>query len=158
MLPNTILTFNIQVLWSVFLSANYRYIVNTLICLPKNKINDIFDKFNSIHPNLVFTKENSINDSINFLDLNIKVENNKIVTNWYRKPILYGGYLNFYSNHNLANKIGIIYSLTDRAILLSHEKYHYENLNLVKGTVPSRDWKKAFFPDFFFSQKETSET
>ena len=40
--------------------------------------------------------------------------------------------MNFYSNHSLSNKIGIIYSLTDRAILLSHEKYHNEKLNLVK--------------------------
>ena len=118
-----------------YIKFYYRYIDDTLICLPKNKINDIFDKFNNIHPNLVFTKENSINDSINFLDLNIKVENNKIVTNWYRKPIWSGRYLNFYSNHSLSNKIGIIYSLTDRAILLSHEKYHNENLILVKNTL-----------------------
>ena len=41
----------------------------------------------------------------------------------------------FYSNHSLSNKIGIIYSLTDRAILLSHEKYGSENLNLVKETL-----------------------
>ena len=43
--------------------------------------------------------------------------------------------MNIYSNHSLANKIGIIYSLTDRAILLSHENYHYENLNVVKETL-----------------------
>ena len=43
--------------------------------------------------------------------------------------------MNFYSNHSLSNKIGIIYSLIDRAILLSHKKYHSENLNLVKETL-----------------------
>ena len=75
-----------------YIKFYYRYIDDTLICLPKNKINDIFDKFNSIHPNLVITKENSINDSINFLDLNIRVENNKIVTNWNRKPIWSGSW------------------------------------------------------------------
>ena len=63
-----------------YIKFYYRYMDDTLICLPKNKINDIFDKFNKIHPNLVFAKGNSINDSINFLDLNIKVENNKIGT------------------------------------------------------------------------------
>ena len=47
-------------------------------------MNHIIDKFNKIHPKLVFTMEKSINDSINFIDLNIKVENNKIITNWYR--------------------------------------------------------------------------
>ena len=43
--------------------------------------------------------------------------------------------MHFYFNHSLSNKIGIIYSLTDRAILLSHEKYHSENLNLVKENL-----------------------
>ena len=43
--------------------------------------------------------------------------------------------MNFYSNHSLSNKIGIIYSLIDRAILLSHDKFHSENLNLVKETL-----------------------
>ena len=55
-----------------------------------------------------------------------------MITNWYRKDVWSGHYLNFYSNHSLSNKIGIIYSLTDRAILLSHDKFHSENLNLVK--------------------------
>ena len=43
--------------------------------------------------------------------------------------------MNFHSNHSLANKIVLINSLTDRAILLVQEKYHYENLNLVKQTL-----------------------
>ena len=43
-----------------------------MICLPKNKINDNLHRFNNIHPNLVFTKEISINNSINFLDINLK--------------------------------------------------------------------------------------
>ena len=118
-----------------YIKFYYRYIDDTLICLPKNKINDILNKFNNIHPKLVVTIEKSINDSIKFLDMNIKIENNKIITNRYRKPIWSGCFLNFYSNHSLSNKIGIIYSLTDKAILLLHEKYHNENLNLVKRTL-----------------------
>ena len=119
-----------------YIKFYYRYIDDTSICLPKNKINDILSKFNKIHSELIFTLEKSVNDSINFLDLNIKVENNKIITSWYRKDVWSGRYLNFYSNHSLSNKIGIIYSLTDRAILLSHDKLHSENLlNLVKETL-----------------------
>ena len=85
----------------------YRYIDDTLICLPKNKINDVLNKLNKIHQKFIFTLEKSVNDSINFLDLNIKVENNKIITNWYRKNVWSGRYLNSYSNHSLSNKIGI---------------------------------------------------
>ena len=116
-----------------YIKFYYRCIDDTLSSLPKNKINGVLNKFNNIHPKLIFTLEKS--DSINFLDFNIKVENNKIITNWYRKDVWSGRYLNFYSNHSLSNKIGIIYSLTDRAILLSHDKFHFENLNLVKETL-----------------------
>ena len=48
--------------------------------------------------------------------------------------------MNFYSNHSLSNKIGIIYSLTDRAILLSHDKFHSENSNLVKETLIKNEY------------------
>ena len=70
-----------------YIKIYYRYIDDTLICLPKNKINDILDKFNKIHPKLIFRLEESINDSIQFLDLNIKVKNNKIIITWYRKSV-----------------------------------------------------------------------
>ena len=72
---------------------------------------------------------------INFLDLNIQIINNKIYTNWYRKPIWSGGYINFFSNHILFHKIVIIYSLTDRAILLSNKCFHIDNLNCVRSTL-----------------------
>ena len=42
--------------------------------------------------------------------------------------------MNFYSNHSLSNKTGIIYSLTDRVISLSNKKYRNENLKLAKET------------------------
>jgi len=42
-----------------------------------------------------------------------------------------GKYLSFYSSHSWCHKIGIIYSLIDRAFLLSHPKFHQKNLELV---------------------------
>ena len=107
----------------------------TLICLPKSKINDIVNGLNNIHPKLLFTLEKSLDDSINFLDLNIKIDNDEIITNGYRKLVCSGRFLNFYSNHSFSNRIGVIYSSIDRAILLSHERYHDENLKLVEETL-----------------------
>ena len=43
--------------------------------------------------------------------------------------------INFFSNHCLSYKIGIIYSLTDRAILLSDKEYRINNLNCVRSTL-----------------------
>ena len=42
--------------------------------------------------------------------------------------------MNFHSNRSLSNKNSIILPFTDRAVLLSHEKYQSENLNSVKKT------------------------
>ena len=96
----------------------YRYVDDILICLPENKVEDILCRFNSIDKKLKFTIEKFVNNNINFLDVNIQIINNKIKTNWYRKPIWCGRYIKFFSNHCLSHKIGMIYSLTDRGILL----------------------------------------
>ena len=68
-----------------------------------------------IDEKLKYALEKSVNNNINFLDLNIQIINNEIKNNWYRKPMWFGRYINFFSNHCLSHKIGIIYSLTDRA-------------------------------------------
>ena len=65
----------------------YRYVDDTLICLPENEVEDILCRFNSMDKKLKFTLEKSINNNMNFLHLNIQVINNKIKSNWYRKPI-----------------------------------------------------------------------
>ena len=113
----------------------YRYVDDTLIYLPEEEAGDLLCRFNSMDKKLKFTLEKSNNNNINFLDLNIQIINNKIITNWYRKLIWSGRYINFFSNHNLSHKIGIIYSLTDRAILLSEKIFHIENLSFVRSTL-----------------------
>ena len=113
----------------------YRYVDDTLICLQNNKVEDILYRFRSIDKNLKFTLETSINNNINFLDLNIQIINNKIYKNWYRKQVWSGRYINFFSNHSLSDKIGIIYSLTDRAILLSNKCFHIDNLSVVRSAL-----------------------
>ena len=114
---------------------HYRYVDDTLICLPEKKVKNILCRFNSIDKKLKFTLETAINNNINFLDLNIQIINNKIQTNWYRKPIWSGRYINFFSNHSLSHKLSIIYSLTDRVILLSNKSLHISNLNCVRSTL-----------------------
>jgi len=70
------------------------------------------------------------NNSISFLDLNIILEENRrIIIDWYRKKI-FSGRLSYYSCHPLCHKIGTLYNLLDRAILLSHPKFHNKNINL----------------------------
>lgn len=56
----------------------YRYVDDIIISAPIDKIKYILDYFNRYHERLQFTVENLDNGKINFLDLNIILENSKV--------------------------------------------------------------------------------
>ena len=61
----------------------YRYVDDTILFIPKDKINNIVDKFNKYHERLKFTFEIENNNSIPFLNiLIIRNNDNAIFTNW----------------------------------------------------------------------------
>ena len=112
---------------------SFRYVDNTLLCVPLDKLQTVIDTFNDYHPRIQFTHEMETNNRIRFLDLEIiKLDNCKIVSNWYRKSTYFGRVLNFISNHLFKNKVAIIKNLVDRAVCLSHESFHSKNLDFVR--------------------------
>ncbi|KYN28640.1 hypothetical protein ALC57_01893, partial [Trachymyrmex cornetzi] len=64
-----------------------------------NQINDILHVFNACHDRLKFTCQENIDGSINFLDVSLKIENEHIIFDIFKKPTNSGRYLNFNSNH-----------------------------------------------------------
>ena len=65
------------------------------------------------------------NNRISFFDLEIiKLDNGKIVSNWYRKSTYSGRLLNSILSHSFQNKVTIIKNLVDTAVCLSHESFH----------------------------------
>jgi len=106
----------------------YRYIDDILLAAHRSNFNDLLQTFNSFHPRLKFTLENSINNEINFLDTKIILDDRIITFDLYKKPTSSGRYLNFHSNHPISHKRGIIYGMVDKTILLSHPRFHQKNL------------------------------
>jgi len=80
---------------------------------------------------LKFILEHESNGCLNFLDLTLKRNKDELVIDWFHKETFSGRYLSFYSSHPLCHKIGSIFSLVDRAVLLSHPTFHRKNLKLV---------------------------
>ncbi|XP_071577748.1 uncharacterized protein [Temnothorax nylanderi] len=109
-----------------------RYVDDIFAIIPRHKLNDILDVFNSYHPRLKFTFELENNNSLPFLDTTVIRVGNRLITNWYRKPTFSGRYTNFFSSHPFKYKVNTITSLLDRAILLSDESFHTSNINTVK--------------------------
>ena len=111
----------------------FRYVDDTLLCVPLDKLQTVIDTFNDSHPRIQFTHEMEKNNRISFLDLEIiELDNGKIVSNWYRKSTYSGRVLSYITNHPFQNKVAIIKNLGDRAVCLSHESFHSENLDFVR--------------------------
>ena len=125
-----------------------RYIDDILIFVPKTSIDIVTKIFNSYHPRLKFTHEIESNNSINFLDLTIIRNNQKIITNWYKKKSSSNRTLNYFSNHPLQLKINIIYNLVDRAIGLSDKRFHHNNLKIIKNILNENNYPKDFMTKF----------
>ena len=68
-------------------------------------------EFNKFNPNIKFTYELS-EESINFLDLNVKFSSGKLQTSLYVKPTDCHQYLHFQSSHPKHTKKSIVYSQT----------------------------------------------
>nr|CAI5820872.1 unnamed protein product [Callosobruchus analis] len=101
----------------------FRYVADCLTAIPNDKDNYILEQFHSYHPKLNFTIEIEKYNKINFLDLTIHHNNNKMYTAWYTKHTWSGRYLNYYSQHPIAQKKSIVTGLADRAINLSDQQY-----------------------------------
>jgi len=109
----------------------YRYVDDILLITPANKVDTILNVFNSIHNRLQFTLEYEKKKSISFLDLNLVVINDTLYIDWYKKETCSGRYLHWYSGHPMCHKVGMIYGLIDRALLLSHPIFQQKNLEYV---------------------------
>ena len=68
----------------------YRYVDDVITILPYNKVDNILSIFNNYHPRLKFTHECETNGTITFLDTLVIRKNEKLLTNWYRKPTFFG--------------------------------------------------------------------
>jgi len=88
----------------------------------------IMNGFNSYHEHITFTIKRMKDNSISFLDLSIVIKNNIIILDWFHKKTVSGRLLSFYSYYPTSQKIGTIIDLINRAILLSHPRYHSTNI------------------------------
>ena len=68
----------------------------------------MFQLPNSLDPFLKFTLETETQNKLNFLDVLIRKENNKIITSWYRKPSNTLNFTNWNSFRPKTHKINTV--------------------------------------------------
>ncbi|KYN29720.1 hypothetical protein ALC57_00983 [Trachymyrmex cornetzi] len=70
-------------------------------------------------------------NSLNFLDVTLIRKDDYLMYDWYHKPSFSARYLNYFSCHQRCHKMGIIMSLIDRVLLLSHPTFHEKNFKFI---------------------------
>jgi len=113
------------------LTFYFRYVDDIVMATPSDKVDLIFETFNDYHNKLKFIIEYEENRSLSFLDLCLIISDNLIHINWFHKKKLSRRFLSFHSSHPLCHKIGVIYGLIDKAILLSHPRFHQKNVDFI---------------------------
>jgi len=114
--------------------------------IPVNQIDNILNNFNSFHHRFQFTMEIR-GDKLDFLDVTIIKNDNKLELDWFHKSTFSGRHLNFYSQHSFCQKQGTVISMTDRALLLSHSKFQEKNLRFAIDTLLNNDYPSNFIFD-----------
>ena len=103
----------------------FRYVNDIVMAVPSKRIYNVSHTFNNFYPRLQFTFEIG---GINFLDSIKTIKKNVLQFDWYQKPTYSGRILNFWSQHPISQKRGVISGLVDKAFLLSHRDFHGKNL------------------------------
>ena len=93
-----------------------RYVDDTWVLLPRDKVREFYSFINTVEPSIKFTMEKEVDGSIAFLDVLIQRTNNgRPDFSVYRKPTHTGKYLDFTSYHPPCHKRSVVRSLMDRA-------------------------------------------
>jgi len=121
----------------------YRYVDDIAMAIPQHKVNECLNIFNSLHPRMQFTLENGAK-KLNFLNVTIINEGNLLEFDWFQKPTCSGRVLNYLTHHPISQKRGVIMSMVDKAVLLSHPKYQEKNLKYIVNTFLNNNYSLQF--------------
>jgi hypothetical protein len=94
----------------------YRYVDDILIIYNKHhtNIDNTLGEFNRIHPKINFTTEKETQNKINYLDLTITKQDNKLIFAIYRKPTTTDSIIHNNSCHPIEHKKSAINYLINR--------------------------------------------
>ena len=108
----------------------------------ENELDESLNRLNSFHPNLRFIQERS-RESLNFLDVNVKIQQGEFVTDLYYKSTNGHQYLHFDSCHASHTKTSVVYSQD-----LRMKRICSRRSDLIINIIRLKDWfRERGFPE-----------
>ena len=128
---------------NIILSFYTRYVDDIVLAVHKEKVEGVLKLFNSYHERLRFTIDFGDGNGINFLDVKL-MRQGSIIFDIYKKSTNSVRYLNYFSNHPLVHKRGVIIGQFDRILLLSYPKFQEKNISDLIHTLLSNGYPLKF--------------
>lgn len=123
------------------LKSCVKYVDDLFLVIPKKRLQETINIFNSINPKIQFTHEMEQNNILPFLDvLVIHNPDGSLLFDWYTKPTSSGRLLNYFSNHPLTQKLNVIDNLIKRVFSISSTPFHTKNRKIVTNTLLNNNY------------------
>lgn len=111
-----------------------RFIDDIFFIFPNNNLDQFIQQISIINTNIKFTV--TTGKSVNFLDLTLKIENEKITTDLYQKPQSQGFYLNYKSAHPMQTLNNIPFTISRRiAVICSNLTTRKSNYGIMMNNL-----------------------
>lgn len=120
------------------------FVDDTIVAIDPNKVENALEVLNNFSPGQIkFTMEKELDQSINFLNVTLRRNGNKITKNWYRKPFYSGRLLNYYSSHKNSIIIGTAQHFIHTVLSLSDPTHFHENKDKVINTLRTNSFPET---------------
>lgn len=104
-----------------------KYVDDLFAIVHRDKIQETLEIFNEQNENITFTCEIEKDGKLPYLDLLVvRGDDGRIATDWYAKPMASGRLLNFFSYHQMDQKLAVASNFIDRVRSLSTIKSERE--------------------------------
>lgn len=134
-----------------------RYVDDTLVIYNDDltDTNELLDTINELHPNITFTAEKEDNESINFLDVTITREHNRLKYNIFRKATHTSHTINNYSNHPTSHKKAAFQSMINRALNYPLEEAgRKEEISTIKSIAVENNFNTKLIDNMITKTKQ----
>ncbi|XP_062711019.1 uncharacterized protein LOC134289038 [Aedes albopictus] len=121
-----------------------KYVDDLITALPIDMIEHVRNALNEFNSHIQFTCEMENNNQLPYLDmLLIRTAQQKIVTDWYKKPVASGRILNYFSFHPLTQKLNTATGFIGRVFKLSTCRSENEKKELVRDYLLNNNYSSS---------------
>lgn len=112
------------------------YVDDTIGIIKKWMTREMMEVLNSYHPDVQFTIElENEEGKINFLDITLQRQAERIVTNWYKKPFASDRLINYLSGHERQTILATATAHIKTVITLSDATYFSTNKTMIENRL-----------------------